>query len=537
MKIKKPLVFIGILAGLVSLSGCSLIWNIIDDVVDDGERSNNNSGADFDVDKVDVDGKTIIQQTYKDYSKANVYNIDYCPSSGDVKMLIIPVWFSDSNKYITITKKDSLKEQIRKAYLGSNEETGWRSVKTYYEELSQGALSISGTISDWYSTSVSSNIAGSENFDTAGLVKTAVDWYFTNNPSDNKADYDSDNNGYLDAVMLIYGAPDYSALGNNGLSNLWAYAYWVQEPNETTEPIPNVYFWASYDFLFSSGAEALLMVGTSYGSGDTTHCLVDAHTYIHEMGHVFGLDDYYDYGPNGYRPAGGFSMQDWNIGCHDPFSAMALGWANPYVVQESAEVEIGTFQKTRDLVLLTNKWNNLGSPFDEYFLLELYSPTGLNEMDCKYTYDNLIKGPSNVGIRLWHVDARLAICVGVANDEPMFSSDKITNTTKAKDTLVYQAFTNSFDDGDYGSVFGERYYNHNLLQLIRRNTKEKIQTENTITNEDLFSNGSYALEQYRSQFVNSAPFKMNNGGFASWNIKIEISGSGHDAKAKLSIVK
>ena len=538
MKIKKPFIILGILAGLVSLSGCSLMWNVIDGVIDGEDRTNNNSDADFDVDKVDVDGKTIMQQTYKDYSKANVYNLDYCPSTGNVKMLIIPVWLSDSNIYITISKKGSLREQIRKAYLGTNEETGWRSVKTYYEELSQGALTLDGTVSEWYTTNYSSLYVGNDSFNTSELVESAVDWYFTNNPSDNIKDYDSDENGYLDAVMLIYGAPDYSALGNDSLSNLWAYAYWSQKVNETDTPIPNVYFWASYDFLFSSGTEALLMVGTTYGSGDTTHCLIDAHTYIHEMGHVFGLDDYYDYGPNRYRPAGGFSMQDWNLGSHDPFSTMALGWANPYVVKENAVVEIGTFQKTRDLVLLTNKWNNVGSPFDEYLLLELYSPTGLNEMDCKYVYDNLVKGPSNVGIRLWHVDARLAVCVGVSEDAPVFSSDKITNTTKGKTKYgVYQAFTNSFEDPKYGSVFGETYDNYNLLQLIRRSTKETIRTSSTITNADLFTDGSYALSQYRNQFVNSAPFKMNNGEFASWNIKIEISGSGHDAKAKLSIVK
>ena len=539
MKGKKLLITCGLLTGLLALSGCSFIFDIIDNVIDDGDRSNNNSDADFDVNKVDVDGKTIIQQTYKDYSKANIYNVDYCPSSGNVKFLIIPVWFSDSSSFINYSKKETVRDEIQKAYLGTNKETGWRSVKTYYEELSGGALTITGTVTKWFDSDYSYKQAGDNRyFDTGELVKQAVNWYFTNNPSDSRSNYDSDNNGYLDAVMLIYGAPDYSALKDNNLSNLWAYAYWIQEANETSKPIPNVYFWASYDFMFSEGSEALLLTGSQYGSGDTDHCLVDTHTYIHEMGHVFGLDDYYDYGENKYVPAGGFSMQDWNIGSHDPFSVMALGWANPYVVTENSEVEIGTFQKTHDLVLVTNKWNNIGSPFDEYFLLEHYSPTGLNEMDCKYSYDSLDRGPNEVGIRLWHVDARLAICVGVVNDNPKFNSSKLTNNTKGSfDYGVYQAFTNTFDDEDYGSVLGSSYYNHNLLQLIRRNTKEKIKTTSTISSSDLFVDGTYALSQYKSQFVNSSPFTMNNGEFASWNIKIEISGSGHDATAKISIVK
>lgn len=538
MKGKKLLIAAGLLTGLLTLSGCSYLFQIVDDFIDESERSNNNSDADFNVNKVDIDGKTIMQQTYKDYGKANVYNVDYCPTKGNVKFLIIPVWFTDSKSYINVSKKDNIREEIQKAYLGTNEQTGWRSVKTYYEELSQGSLTITGTVSNWYSASVSTSTAGNEDFDTGALVKTAVNWYFTNNPSDDRSNYDSDNNGYLDAVMLIYGAPDYNAIKKNNLSNLWAYAYWIQEPNETSKPIPNVYFWASYDFMFSEGSEALLLAGTMYGSGDTTHCYVDAHTYIHEMGHVFGLDDYYDYGDSKYVPAGGFSMQDWNIGCHDPYSAMALGWANPYVVTENSEVEIGTFQKTRDLVLITDSWNNIGSPFDEYLLLELYSPTGLNEFDCSHIYDGLMEGPDRVGIRLWHVDARLAICVGTQNNEAVFSDKKITNTTKGSfENGVYQAFSNTFDNSDYGSVLGASYYEHNLLQLIRRNTKEKIRTKNQISSDDLFTDGSYALSHYKNQFVNSSTFKMNNGGFASWNIKIEISGSGHDATAKISIVR
>ena len=64
-----------------------------------------------------------------------------------------------------------------------------------------------------------------------------------------------------------------------------------------------------------------------------------------------------------------------------------------------------------------------------------------------------------------------------------------------------------------------------------------IATTDTITDSDLFISGSYGLSNYKKQFVNSSPFKMNNGSYADWNIKIEISGSGEDATANISIVK
>ena len=380
-------------------------------------------------------------------------------------------------------------------------------------------------------------------------MENATSWYFNNNPTDKRSNYDSDNNGYLDAVMLIYGAPDYGALDDDNYDNLWAYCYWLQEKNETSIPQPNAYFWASYDFMYEKGTRfSPTPAGSSYGSGDTSHCNLDAHTYIHEMGHIFGLEDYYDYSSESYCPAGGFSMQDRNVGSHDPYSVMAIGWANPYVVTENSEVNIGTFQKTRDLIVITESWNGIGSPFDEYFILELYSPTGLNEFDSNYTYDGVIRGPRKVGIRLWHVDARLAYSDtyttvysgGQKRNVPVFDPEKLTSNAKEPKATygVCHAFSNTYNKEDYASVLGSRYYDYNILQLIRKKTTFSSRNlKNVIEDSDLFTSGTYQLSSYKSQFINDNPFTMNNGKFANWKIKIDISGSDNNATAKIAIVK
>lgn len=542
---KKNILLAPIVLGLAfTLSGCSAIFDYLFPTDTDS-----GSDANFDVDKVDVNGKTIIQQTYKDYSNSSIYNIDYCPTKGDIKLLIIPIWLNDSKDYIKESNKEKVRKDIETAYLGTNSDTGWRSVKTYYEELSNNALTITGTVSDWYSVNYSTYQLGTNSSITETLVTSATDWYFDNNETDKRSNYDSDKNGYIDAVMLIYGTPDYSAFNNDDLDNLWAYCFWLQDKNETTQPIPNAYFWASYDFMYSRGSFLRpTPAGSEYGSGDTSHCNIDAHTYIHEMGHIFGLDDYYDYSTAKYVPAGGFSMQEYNIGGHDPYSTMALGWANPYVVTANSKVSIGTFQKTRDIVLISSNWNGGGSPFDEYFLLELFSPTGLNEHDCNYLYSDTFKGPNKVGIRLWHVDARLAYCDkivsqpgddGVYRDYPVFSPNKLT--VNAKDSRatygISHAFSNTYNNEEYGSVLGSDYYDYNILQLIRRSTSVTTRTKNTIESSDLFTDGTYSISKYYRQFINQSPFKMNDGSFASWNLKISISGSGHDATATIEIVK
>ena len=458
--------------------------------------------------------KTHLPYTYDDYMGHNIYTLDNCPLSGNPKLLIIPVWFTDSDTFIATGNKENVRSDIQKAYLGTNAETGWRSVKSYYEEESQNILSLTGTVSGWYECGVSSSTAGnsaSGQSTTTSMVSSAVDWYFgTYNTSDSKSNYDTNGDGYLDGVMLIYAAPDYSCYGGSSYSNLWAYCFWLQGSAGTaSNPEPNVFFWASYDFMYNNSTSLSRTGKTNYGRGDNSHCILDSHTFIHEMGHVLGLEDYYDYGNNSYKAAGGFSMQDYNVGGHDPYSVMAYGWANPYIPTESMTITIQDFQSSHDLILLAN--HSVTSPFDEYMLLELYTPTGLNELDSNYSYLGYYpKGPTTPGIRLWHVDARLAS----TTDYEHWSL--ATNPTIDK---VHHLMSNSYD-GDHASIFGSSYYNYNILQLIRNSTTETYTPSSTLSSNSLFKqSNSYSQSTYSSQFYGGT--NMNNGSPLGWTFTVD----------------
>ena len=463
--------------------------------------------------EVKTTAKVHLDYTYEDYSSYGYYESDICPLEGSPKLLIIPIWFSDSSTFISTNKKESVRNDIQKTYLGTNSDTGWRSVRTFYEEESFDKVSLTGTVSEWYEIGESFVTYAPESSGgtkTQTLATTAANWYFNNHKSENRKDYDTNGDGYLDGVMLIYGAPDYDAYGNDNYSNLWAYCYWTDNQSSTSSPTTSVYFWASYDFMYGSNASSRTGQ-SSYASGDTSHCTLDAHTFTHEMGHVFGLDDYYDYAETHYSPAGGFSMQDYNVGGHDPYSVMAYGWADPYIPTSSMSITIGDFQSTHDMIILAN--HSVNSPFDEYLILEYFTPTGLNELDCSYQYSSSPKGPTTSGIRLWHVDARLTYPVG-----NKFSTSLVTDPTRGE-TLHAFVNTYNYSDTQYNSPLGSAYYDYNLLQLIRNNTSISHKTTTDIRNSDLFGlNVTFSMSTYKSQFVKST--NMNDGSALGWTFTV-----------------
>jgi len=485
---------------------------------------------------------TSMSYNMNNYIEKHYYELSAAPSVGTTNLLVIPVWFTDSSTYIS--SKDNVREDIKKAYFGTEEEAGWQSVKSFYENESNGKLTLSGCVSEWYSCGLAvkdfNYSSSSTNNGTKNLVVNAVNWYFNNHTSDSRSNYDADHNGYLDGVILIYGCPDYNSLNSNNFranygDNLWAYTYWLQSTSykSVANPGPNAFFWASYDFMYSSGTYASKRTGKStYGNGSTSYANVDTHTFIHEMGHIFGLEDYYDYSSY-YTPAGGFSMQDYNVGGHDPLSCLLLGWADAYIPIDDCEIELEPFQSSHTVILLSPSWNEKNSPFDEYMLIELYTPTGLNEFDTSHRYSTSApQGVSATGIRLWHVDARLVKYSngGIASANSIYNYP-VDNCDFVMSNTYYSSSTTT-----YISPLGRSYANYNILQLIRNDTREKYTPTDYFKEAALFKDGSsFNMTTYKNQFVNSG--LLNSGNKLGWEFSVTITGSDDNAKATIVLKK
>ncbi len=485
--------------------------------------------------------KTKILQTYEDYAAHHPYsNVSYSPTIRDVKSLIIPIWFTDSYKYISESKKDLVREDIITVYTGNKDEIGWHSVRSFYEQESFSKLRLDANVTQWYEPNKpstyyytdNSGLSLGETGDKVGeIVEEATNAYFERNPQDSRTNYDLNNDGFLDSVILIYGSPNYQSLGNEFADNMWAFFFGIQATANKVNPVVCSYFWASYDFMYGHN-KAYERTGNKYSAGNTTYCTLDAHTYIHEMGHMLGLEDYYDYVEGGYVPGGGFSMQDYNVGGHDPYSVMALGWANPYIPTSSTSIKLYPFQESHQIILLTPEFNSYKSAFDEYLLLELYTPTGLNKFDVDHTYEKVV-GVKDIGIRLWHIDSRLTY----------YSSNSSLSynlTSNTKTGRILHAMSNS-SGGSYASPLADdllhsEYYDYRIMHLIRNNTNISFNTSANFNENDLFRDGSsFNISNFYRQFVNGT--KLNSGSSFPWSFSVSISDSGEDTFATVDLVR
>ena len=215
---RKSLVVAGLVLTALSLTSCSYIYDLFSrtmEIIDesDGPVTASSRRPISDVSTPPASGDTPIRAnyTYSDFIENSVHPLSCTPSLNKTKLLVIPVWFKDSSTYINESKKSYVRDDIHDAYFGSNEKVGWRSVKTYYEEESHGLLTIEGTVSDWYEVNRNHSYFASDDATdespapkTCSLAVEATDWYFSNHPLEKKTDYDSDGDGYLDGVMLIY---------------------------------------------------------------------------------------------------------------------------------------------------------------------------------------------------------------------------------------------------------------------------------------------------------------------------------------------
>lgn len=339
---------------------------------------------------VDDDGvgykKEFISTSIRELNYSKIALPSLAVEKQNPKILVVPIDFSDC----TAEEKEYSIEDIKEVFTGNGDSTK-RSVQSFYRNSSYGKCELDIDVyPTWYRAknpaSLYTRMVG-DNYDAVPAVTSIItDFLLDNDATMDFSKYDSDKDGYIDALYFIYSFDvDYMDEVNRDLWWAFRYQYRKSEPLYVDGVQPFGYVWAGYQFMLEK---------------KQTH---NINTYIHELGHLFGLDDYYDYDPKNGANNGGLGTKDLmdnTIGDHNPFSKMLLGWANqPYVITTKKELQIDlkAFQRNGDFIILSNSWNqNLGM-YQEYFILEYYTPDYMQEHDKIFTVS---------GIRLLHVNAK-----------------------------------------------------------------------------------------------------------------------------------
>lgn len=386
-----------IMSGILILTSCDSLRDILNSASNSNEASNIPS---FNT-STDTPTSTVSKEVPPISNDPDAFNNFYKPTSfvydndalgksidvatwrsvGNQKIMVVPVKFSNSPAY---GGDAAVKTTLEKTFFGATEDTGWESLASYYRKSSYGKLNISGEVLAPhvmpYSTSTLEGKAKNDTYwDQTHYVLESI---YNTLPASKLKEYDLNNDGYVDAIFMVYLAPTSGDV-------FWAYQYyWNRYPN-SAKPTFNTYAWASYTF-------------TDEHSGYTTSA-PDAHTFIHETGHLLGLEDYYDY-DNKTMTSGGIDMMDFNIIDHNMYSKFVSNWSQPYVPIGNSDITLRPAESSGDFILLNKNWNGHG--YDEYIMIEYYTPTGLNQKDTASAYGG-VKSFNIPGVRIYHVDSRL----------------------------------------------------------------------------------------------------------------------------------
>ena len=512
-----PIVSIGFVFS-VSLSSCD----------SSGESSMYNSKATISIttdknieNKVFKPDEVEITMTLKNFEEKAYYNTQVMPSIGNVNILVVPVLIPEYETIDTNNDgeddKDEVLRDISTLFFGnpnSDERLKFGSVSSFYKESSYGKLHLNGAVTDWFDVEAELGYTSANEITsdvTTEIMEKAVEKY-KKTSKDNMKSFDSDEDGFIDAVWLVYSAPDYT---NDGPMlddyNYWAYTSWANQDSsgDINDPVANVYGWASYDFMYE-------------GYESTS---IDSHTFIHETGHFLGLNDYYSTDGNAaYSPLGKVDMMDNNIIDHNSYSKMLLGWTKPYVVYGNATIDLSSMQNENAFIVIQSDDAEVSyefNPFDEYILIELYTNEGLNNIDSKSVYDDVI-APNGKGVRIYHIDKRLyTITLDEINNNNSISeydgininSGLVTPITNSRDNDVYNT---AFDLDNTVNLFDE-------IRLIEENGKDTFSNGGYQTLRSYFRDGdSFSFTTHSTFFTSkNGETTFNNG--SSFSYKVGVS--------------
>jgi len=276
------------------------------------------------------------------------------------------------------------------------------SVHTYYREISNNLVNVYGTVFDWAflpspdtfyegdNNGLSAPYMGPMMSDIAAVWDDSVDFGLFDNDGPDGVPNSGDDDGYVDAVVLIHPKVDGSckAVNTEAETSIWAHRYHAGPyatndlSNSTGE------FVMLYDYIVQGGQGG--------DDGCTSNEPQAMGVVAHETGHLFDLPDLYDVGGNG-SGIGQWGLMGSGSQLTPPrpthmtaWSKAQLGWVTEVRIESDTVLEMSPVVTSDTTYVLPIPNTN------EYFMLENRQRIGSDSM----IYNN--------GLLIWHVDSYLA---------------------------------------------------------------------------------------------------------------------------------
>lgn len=504
--------------------------------------------------------KVKIKFTYNDLSGTLSNNENVCPSIGDVNLLVIPVHLPGSEEY----KTEEVRNDIEKVFFGSTNEAdlNYPSVTSFYEESSFNKLHFKGTVTDWFDVEKYTNIndcslitQGQNGTIITEILRSAVSWCQSSQGIDLK-DYDQNQDGSIDAVWLIYDHLDYMSeyedrliknpqdLGEDLNEAFWNFTYWDWQTNpDVDNPTTSAFSWASFDMMYTSYCNRNENDYVDISSFSASK--LDSHTFIHETGHLLGLEDYYSSSDSSYHPAGKYTMMDQNVCDLDSYSKMLLGWINPIVVYGTSEITISQANgNDHSVIVIPSNFEEISSnitkayengtidtfsyefnPFSEYIMIDLYTPDGLNEID---TYGPLLSGYepgiSTTGVRIYHIDSRIFKCKVInyeGGQKLTYESENWDGEYLSSNEAILMPISNNMTESTSFQL-DESYDYFDQIRLLEASKINTFSSSGGATNQSVFKEDSspFDILTFGYQFFNGN-YAFNDGNDLPFKIKVQ----------------
>ena len=408
-----------------------------------------------------------------------------------------------------------------------------KSVSSYYQYNSYGKADL-----DFHFMIYDSKMTCKESYDRNSSSYDFLEDIFDYAKNHYEGDFnelDKNNDGYADLVIFLGGEDPYKTVKDGSMYHVYSASGAVNSWSIPTVGDPQMKYFIKVPFY---GME---------NDPEPANRESALRVLIHEIGHAYGLMDYYDFVPyNGgtLDVVGTFDMQSYDVGDWNCFSRFSVGWLDPYLINDdikSVTLKLTCSSENNNAILIpTSKgWN--GTAFDEYLLIDVMAPEGANGYDWDWGLNEWQAKPMGAqlegGVRILHVDARLALKTSKENEyeelvavfSPVDGYDEIMSILNdpGYGNRMSLSHRYSCSNGYEPLIEGDSRFFH-ILDIVPRDGSDKYRISTPseywyfylFSPGDLFTTGDvFSMEEKSAAFPN-APY-ANNGGTFDYSVKIE----------------